>query len=62
LAIPFVAGQQFTITYGQLTVGLPGNGARLQRIVVAPVPEPASWLLAIAGSGLAIARYRRRAN
>lgn len=49
LAIPFSAGQQVSITYGQLSVGLPGNGTRLQRIIVAAVPEPATCAILLAG-------------
>ncbi len=50
LKIPFVAGQQFVLTYGQLDGIQPGqqmgNGARLQGITV--VPEPRTLLLTLA--------------
>lgn len=46
LHIPFAAGQEFTITYGDLPVGGVGNGARLQRVVVQGIPEPATWIAA----------------
>jgi hypothetical protein len=59
LAIPFAAGQEFTITYGELSVGLPGNGARLQRIVVAAVPEPTAYAILLAAV-LRLALFRRR--
>lgn len=72
LAIPFAAGQVFTLTYREVGGGLgtafepigAPNGARLQSITVAPVPEPAAAalaLLAAAGSFLA-AMFRRGAK
>lgn len=62
LAIPFAAGQTISITYGELGVGLPGNGGRLQRIVVAAVPEPATFssvLIAIAALGYLRSRSKK---
>jgi hypothetical protein len=47
LRIPFVQGQQFTLSYGELPVGNPGNGARLQSITVLPIPEPGTLFLAL---------------
>ena len=60
LAIPFAAGQQLSITYGQLSVGLPGNGGRLQRIIVAPVPEPVDCVLLASGVAMLLCAGRRQ--
>jgi hypothetical protein len=52
LSIPFAAGQEFQLTFGGLPVpyaqGAP-NGARLQRIIVSPVPEPGTIGLVLLG-------------
>jgi hypothetical protein len=59
LQIPFVAGQAIKITYGELAVGLPGNGARLQRVIVQGIPEPTAWLMAAISGGWSAALRRR---
>ena len=64
LHIPFAAGQTFRLTFGAVAPpyaqGAP-NGASLQGITVAAVPEPAAWLLAAAaGWALAIGQSRNR--
>jgi len=48
LAIPFAAGQAFTLTFGTLPSAEAANGARLQSLTAVAVPEPAAWLLAAA--------------
>jgi hypothetical protein len=69
LAIPFTAGQVFRITYAEVGGGLGAafepilapNGARLQGITVAAVPEPTT--LTLAGSAcmvLVVSLGRRR--
>jgi hypothetical protein len=69
LQIPFAAGQVFRLTYAEVGGGLGAafepilqpNGARLQGLTVAAVPEPASLvLLASAGLLLVATRLRRR--
>ncbi len=74
LAIPFAAGQMFRLTYMEVGGGLGSafepteipNGARLQGITVAAVPEPAAGVaLAIGGAlliGPLIRRYRQSAK
>lgn len=70
LAIPFAAGQQFTLTYAEVgDLGAPfsptvaPNGARLQRITVAAIPEPASLpLLALAMLALIATRAVSRSG
>jgi hypothetical protein len=61
LAIPFAAGERFTLTYGELyprfNSTLPGNGARLQGIGVELVPEPGAAAL-VATACLLVARRR----
>jgi hypothetical protein len=57
LQIPFVAGQQFVVTYAELApvadpLYEPGNGARLQGITVATVPEPTTLLMLFASAML----------
>jgi hypothetical protein len=60
LAVPFEAGQVFRLTYAEVGGGLGAayepvlapNGARLQGITVAAVPEPDSFTLALAAVGL----------
>ncbi len=62
LAIPFAAGQVFRITYAEVGGGLGAafepiiapNGARLQGITVAAVPEPASLALSVGTAGILI--------
>ncbi|MEM6328968.1 MAG: hypothetical protein AAF790_01835 [Planctomycetota bacterium] len=58
LAIPFAAGQEFLLTYGELAVGGGGNGARLQGITVRAVPEPAA--AALVGCVLTLGTAGRR--
>jgi hypothetical protein len=53
LSVPFAAGQMFTLAYAEVGGGLgeafepigEPNGARLQSITVAPVPEPSTAAL-----------------
>ena len=45
LAVPFAAGQTFTLTFGELPDGTAANGARLQSITVDAIPEPTTGLL-----------------
>ena len=60
LVIPFAAGQVFRITYAEVGGGLGAefepllapNGARLQGITVAAVPEPASLTLSASAVGI----------
>jgi len=67
LVIPFAAGQVFKLTYLELGGGLGAafeptlapNGARLQSITVAAVPEPATLFLAVVGLAMLLA-FRRR--
>ncbi|MGL4514016.1 MAG: hypothetical protein ACRCT8_13075 [Lacipirellulaceae bacterium] len=60
LTIPFVAGERFTLTYGELAPRFgtteAGNGARLQGVGVTIVPEPSSATLGAA----ALTLLRRR--
>jgi hypothetical protein len=62
LSIPFLAGQEFTLTYGELDEALetaePGNGAQLQSITVIAVPEPAASCIVISGIIVAVAHMR----
>jgi hypothetical protein len=69
LVIPFAAGQVFTISYAEVGGGLGAafepiiapNGARLEGITVAAVPEPASLALSASAIGiLLIAALARR--
>jgi hypothetical protein len=68
LAVPFVAGQVFLLTYAEVGGGLGEpyeptevpNGARLQSITVVPEPTSAA-LAAIAAVALIAARAARRA-
>jgi hypothetical protein len=59
LGISFAAGQPFKLTYGQLNVGLTGNGARLQSISVGIVPEPSTPVLTMLAT-IAVLSLRRR--
>lgn len=73
ISVPFAAGQVFKLTYAEVGGGLGQafepidvpNGARLQSIVVAPVPEPSALLLGASGAIFVVAcggvRKRRRA-
>jgi hypothetical protein len=57
LAIPFVAGQVFTLTYdflGDVYGQGPGNGSTLQGITVREVPEPAAAALILLGGLVAM--------
>lgn len=68
LAIPFAAGQVFRLTYLELGGGLgepfepalEPNGARLQSITAAAVPEPAAHALAVSAASLLLAAGARR--
>jgi hypothetical protein len=70
LSIPFSAGQVFRLTYAEVGGGLGAafeptlapNGARLQGLTVAAVPEPATLSLAAAAGGflLGTCLLRRR--
>lgn len=70
LSIPFVAGQTFKLTYSELGGGLGAqfeptlvpNGARLQSITVASVPEPTSLALALSAAGWLLVAIRRRSS
>lgn len=67
LHIPFAGGQEFTLTYRELTGLGPQyvpaqapNGSRFQQFIVADVPEPATSLLAVLVAGiLGFARRHR---
>lgn len=50
LSIPFAAGQTFTLTFGELPEGTVANGARLQGVTVAAVPEPAAGVALLLAS------------
>jgi hypothetical protein len=64
LAIPFTAGQVFTLTYDELGAEhgalIAGNGASLQGITVAAVPEPAAIFTVIQGGLAVVACLRHR--
>jgi hypothetical protein len=49
-----------TLTFSQNAGGDPFRGSILDNVVVASVPEPATWLLMIAGFGLVGGMMRRR--
>ena len=68
LVIPFAAGQEFTLTYRELSELGPGyapalqpNGARFQQFVVAAVPEPATYSLLLFAAA-SIAAFGRSAS
>jgi hypothetical protein len=68
LGIPFAAGAQFVLSYGELpfppryvpkTPDQPPNGARWQGLIVVEAPEPSAvWLVWAALAGLAPLRRR----
>jgi hypothetical protein len=68
LSIPFVAGQVFKLTYLELGGGLGAqyeptivpNGARLQSISVAAVPEPSTIALTLSAAAVLLAAVVRR--
>jgi hypothetical protein len=68
LAIPFAAGQEFTLAFHflgpEFGSALDSNGARFQGITVVAVPEPASPFLAATGMLLAtwLAAGRRKSR
>jgi hypothetical protein len=49
-----------TLTFSQNAGGDPFRGSILDNVVVASVPEPATWLMMIAGFGLVGGMMRRR--
>lgn len=68
---PFAAGEQFTLTYGQIefaselpgyvpTTGGSGNGARFEGIVVRVIPEPTSVALSLAAVACSLLARRSR--
>ncbi len=65
LNIPFAAGQEFVLTYGQLNTAQPGqeigNGARLQGITVVPEPPALFTVLAML-AGIALLQQRTTAK
>jgi hypothetical protein len=66
LHIPFMAGQEFVLSYGELGSEFgateTGNGARLQGLTAQSVPEPTALGIIIGGSGLFICLRRRRST
>lgn len=59
LFIPFEAGQEFTLSFGDLPLGDVANGARFQGITVVEIPEPATALLVAGLLSLWPGRLRR---